>query len=172
MNCYNIVPSVNDLESPFYLGHGRDLLEHRLSNLQSYCRYMGDQPGQLAVQELRKMWKLHTKLLTEPKDTKKVTEATYLKMCQPVFMKDHFKGTLDPAYIFNHRVAGIINGSTVLLTTLDGKEKRCNIHYVKLVSALKVSASVVQQFQAGIQKNHGSAQTSHSCNLHSKAVKQ
>ena len=27
--CYNITPSVDDLKSPFYLVHGRDLLEGR-----------------------------------------------------------------------------------------------------------------------------------------------
>ena len=49
--CYNIAPSVDDLESPFYLVHGRDLLEGRLSNPQNYCRYMGDQPGKLTGQK-------------------------------------------------------------------------------------------------------------------------
>ena len=141
--CYNIAPSVDDLRSPFYLVHGTDPLEGRLSNLQNYCRYMGYQPGQLAVQELRKMWKLHVKLLretriTEPIDTRKVTKATDLKIGQLVFVKDHCKGTFNPSYIFDHRVAGIINDSTVLLTTLDGKEKRCNIHYIKLIAALEV----------------------------------
>ena len=53
--CFNIASSGNDLESPIYLVHGRDPLEGRLSNLQNYCRYMGDQPGWLAVQELRKI---------------------------------------------------------------------------------------------------------------------
>ena len=52
--CYNITPSVDDLESPFYLVFGCDPLEGRLSNLQNYCRYMDDQPGRLAVQELQK----------------------------------------------------------------------------------------------------------------------
>ena len=52
--CYNIAPSVDDAESPFYLVHGRDPLEGRLSNLHNCWRYVGDQPGQLAVQELRK----------------------------------------------------------------------------------------------------------------------
>ena len=43
--CYNITPSMDVLETMFYLVHGRDLLEGRLNNLQNYCRYMGDQPG-------------------------------------------------------------------------------------------------------------------------------
>ena len=38
MYCFNIAPSVDDLESPFYLVHGRDPLDGRLSNLQNYCR--------------------------------------------------------------------------------------------------------------------------------------
>ena len=52
------------------------------------------------VQELRKMWKLHAKLLTEtrirePVDTRKITNATDLKIGQLVFMNDHHKGTFD-----------------------------------------------------------------------------
>ena len=41
-NCYNVTPSVDDLQSPYYLVHGQDPLEGRLSNLQNYCRYMGN----------------------------------------------------------------------------------------------------------------------------------
>ena len=33
--CFNIAPSVNDLESPFYLVHGRNPLEVILSYLQT-----------------------------------------------------------------------------------------------------------------------------------------
>ena len=61
--CFNVAPLVNDLEPPFYLVHGRDPLEGRLSHLQNYCRYVREQPGRLAVQEIRKMWKTHVKLL-------------------------------------------------------------------------------------------------------------
>ena len=63
--CFNVAPSVNDLESAFYLVHGRDPLEGRLIHHQNYCRYVGEQPSRLAVQELRNMWKTHTKLLQE-----------------------------------------------------------------------------------------------------------
>ena len=78
---YNTAPSVDDLESPFYLVHGRDPLEGRLINLQNYCRYVGDQPGQLAVWELRKMWKLHAKVLEE---NRKVDPAENKKSPKPV----------------------------------------------------------------------------------------
>ena len=44
------------------------ILEGRLSNLQNYCRYIGDQPGRLVVQELQRTWKLHAKHLAEKQD--------------------------------------------------------------------------------------------------------
>ena len=72
--CYNIAPSVDDLESPYYLIHGQDPLKGRLSNLQIYCRYMGDQPRKLVVQELQKLWNLHAKLLSGNRIAKPATD--------------------------------------------------------------------------------------------------
>ena len=124
---YNIAPSIDDLKSPFCIVHGRDPLEGRLSNLQNYCRYIGDQPSQLAVQELWKMWKIHANLLeknsrVDPVENKKITKASGLKIVQLVSVKDHHKGTFDPMYIFDDRVSGVLNDSTVMLTKPDGKE--------------------------------------------------
>ena len=120
--------SVNDLESPFYLVHGRDSLEGRLSNLQNYCRNVGDQSGQLVVQELRKIWKLNAKLIKEnrtidPVGNKRITKAINLKKGQLVFVKDHQKGTFNQTYTYDRRVSEILNDSTVMLTTPDGKCK-------------------------------------------------
>ena len=76
---------MNDLESPFFLVHGRDPLEGRLSSLQNYFRYVCDQPRQIVVQKLRKLLKLLTKLLmengvTKPIDDRKVIKASDLKI--------------------------------------------------------------------------------------------
>ena len=67
---YNIAPSVNDLKSPFFLVFGRDPLEGRLSHLQNYCRYLGTEPVQLAVDKLKCMWKLHAELLCNSRQSK------------------------------------------------------------------------------------------------------
>ena len=94
------------------------------------CRYIGDQPRRLAVQELQRTWKLHAKLLvenrlTEPAINKKVTKALDLKIGHPVLIKNHWKGPFDQTYIYKHQVAGIPKESTVLLITRDGREKKC-----------------------------------------------
>ena len=71
---YNIAPTVDDLESPFFLVFSRDPLEGRLSHLQNYCRYLRTEPGQLAVDKLKCMWRLHAELLHDSRETKDPVE--------------------------------------------------------------------------------------------------
>ena len=152
---------------------------------------MGDQLRRLVVQELQKLWKLHAKLLAEnriakPATDRKVTKASDLKIGHLVLVKSHHKGPFDPTYIYDHQVAGILNESTVLLTIPDGKEKKCNIHHMKLVSFLdvyvgsqvEVPTGVFPQFWDSIQQNSSTASSAntsnpqHLYNLWSKTRKQ
>ena len=56
---YNISPTTDGLESPFYLMFGWDPIEGRLAHIQGYYRYVREQPGRQMVQELQKLWKIH-----------------------------------------------------------------------------------------------------------------
>ena len=74
------------------------------------------------MQELRKLWKLHAKLLAENRvtkliDNRKVTKASDLRIGQLVFVKDHCKGTFNPVSTFDHRISTIVNKSTMILST-------------------------------------------------------
>ena len=91
--------------------------------------------------------------------------------------------------MYNHQVVSIPNESTILLTTPDSKEKKCNIHHIRLVSSLdmttighssqaEIPAGTFQQFQDSIQQNpstsvsvHSSNHPNHSENLQSKTKK-
>ena len=103
------------------------------------------------------MWKLYAELLKEnqridPVENKKITKATDLKIDLLVFVKDHQKGTFDPTYPYDHGVSEILNDSTVMLTTPDGKERKCNIHYIKLMTPVDTSTNAFNQFQDSIKK--------------------
>ena len=90
---YNFAPSVNDLESPFSLIFARDPLKGRLNHLQKNWRYLGTEPGQLAVDKLKCMWKLHAELLHDsrqsqnPEEERKFDKASDLKIGQCVLIK-------------------------------------------------------------------------------------
>ena len=118
------------------------------------------------------MWKLYTKLLEEnrrvdPIKIKKIIKSSNIKVGQSVIVKDHHKGTFDPIHIFDHRVSGIINDSTVMLTTPDGKEKESNIHHIKPITPAAAFTNAFDQFQDSIEKNPCSA-APHQYNLTSK----
>ena len=90
--------------------------------------------------------------VTEPTTERKVTKASDLNIGQLVFAKDHLKGSFDPTYTFDHRVAAIMNKSTVVLTTPDRKEKRHNIHHIKPMSAAESTAGAFQWFEIASRK--------------------
>ena len=54
--CFNSTPTSDDLESPFFLIHGRDPLEGCAGLFSSGdTRYMGDEKGVILFAELRKL---------------------------------------------------------------------------------------------------------------------
>ena len=96
-----------------------------------------------------------------------IAKASDLKIGQLVFVKDHQKGTFDPTYIYGHRVWGILNDSTVMLTTPNGKEEKCNIHRIKPVTPIDGSTNAFDQFKDSIKKNPCDT-AQHHYNLRSK----
>ena len=155
---YNIAPTVNDLKSPFFLVFGRDPLEGRLSHLQNYYRYLRTEPGQLAVDKLKSMWKLHAELLhdsreiKDPVEERKFDKASDLKIGQLVLIKNHTAPTFQSTYLAGHRVLKILNDSTIIVSSPDRKEKKCNIHHVKPISPTTAFSSAFEEFQKSVTK--------------------
>ena len=151
---YNIATTVNDLESPFFLVFGRDPLEGRLSHLQN----RRTEPGQLAVDKLKSMWKLHAELLCDPRETtdpveeRKFDKASDLKIGQLILIKNHTASTFQPKYLADHRVVKIVDDSAVIMSSPDGKEKKCNIHHVKPIHPTTAFTSTFEEFQKSITK--------------------
>ena len=98
--CFNIAPLVDDLESPFYLVACKDALEGRLSNLQNYCRYVGDQNRPASSAELRDMWKLHASYeenrIAEPAQNKKLLRHPISKWAN--LLLEHWPFLFDRTY--------------------------------------------------------------------------
>ena len=104
------------------------------------------------------MWKLHAELLHNSRQTKdpeeegKFDKASNLKIGQFVLIKNHTASTFQPKYLADHRVIKIVNDCTVILTSPDSKEKKCNIHHVKDKNPTTTFTSAFEEFQKGITK--------------------
>ena len=104
------------------------------------------------------MWKLHAELLhdsrqsKDPEEERKSHKASDLKIRQLVLIKNHTASTFQPKYLADHRVINIVNDSTVIVSSLDGKEKKYNIHHVKAISPTTTFTSAFEEFQKSITK--------------------
>ena len=64
--CFNWTLTSDDLESPFFLIHGRDLLEGcTVLSGSGDIRYMGDDKGLILFTKVCKLWLTHAKSLQE-----------------------------------------------------------------------------------------------------------
>ena len=69
--CFNTTPTADDLESSFFLIHGRDLLESHTGLLEKKdIRYLGDDKGLILFAEIDKLWLAHAKALPENRQLK------------------------------------------------------------------------------------------------------
>ena len=69
--CFNTTPTADDLESPFFLIHGRDPLEGCTGLLgKSDIRYLGDDKELILFAEICKLWLAHAKALQENRQLK------------------------------------------------------------------------------------------------------
>ena len=67
-----LTPTGDDLESPSFLIHGKDLLEGHTSLLgKNDIRYLGDDKGLILFREIHKLWLAHTKVLQEHRQLKR-----------------------------------------------------------------------------------------------------
>ena len=100
--CFNSTPTADDLESPFFLIHGRDPLEGCAGLLGSgNIRYMGDDKGLILFAKLHKLWLSHAKSLqenrllkTEALEYNKHFNLHEFKVGQLVAVKNHLRNTL------------------------------------------------------------------------------
>ena len=118
----------DDLESPFFLIHGRDPLEgHAGLFCSGDARYMGDEKALILFAELRKLWSTHAKnlkenrlLKTDTLECNKIFKSHHFKVGQLIAVKNHLKSMFDPKLISYYRILDIINECTLLIQSPDG----------------------------------------------------
>ena len=129
--CFNTTPTADDLESPFFLIHGRDPLESHTRLLgKSDIRYLGDDKGLILFTEICKLWLTHAKALQENRQLKmdkvkknKHFKAHDFKISQLIAVKNHLRNTFESKFIADYRVLDIVNDCTLVVESQDGKTR-------------------------------------------------
>ena len=129
--CFYLTPTSDDLESPFFLIHGRDPLEGHAGPFGlGDTRYMGDDKGLILFTELHKLWLTHAKSLPENRLSKTNTlecnkhfQSDHFKVGQLVADKNHLKSMFDTKFVSEYRILNIINECTLLIQSPDEKNQ-------------------------------------------------
>ena len=166
--------TLDDLESPFFLIHGRDPLEGCTRIFSSgETRYMGNEKGLILFAKLRKLWLIHAKSLQENRLVKTDTlehnknfKSQHFKVGQLVAVKNHLKGTFDTKFISDYRILNIINECTLLIQSPGGKTRKININDAKPVSAITAADNVLQDFKQSMSRR----ECTHPYNLSSSSM--
>ena len=91
---------------------------------------------------------------------------------QLVLIKNHTASTFQLKYLADHRIIKIVNDSTVIVASPDGREKKCNIHHVKAISPTTALTSAFEEFQKSIskegQKHNATKQTQYNLRSQNK----
>ena len=69
---------------------------------------------------------LQSRQTKDPVEERKFGEASDLKIGQLVLIKNHTTSTFQHKYLADHRVIKTVNNSTVIVSSPDSKEKKCN----------------------------------------------
>ena len=83
---------------------------------------------------------------SEPETGKKYNSTRDLKEGQLVLMKNHNVRAFHPKYLAHYRIVKVMNKNTVIVTTPDGRERKCNIHHIKLISPAETFTSTFEEF--------------------------
>ncbi len=180
--CYifNISPSCQGAEPPFYLVHGRDPIEGKMSHFTNFSRFLGDPTtGELVIKEMRKVWTLHMEKLREIRGVELNQEALdkegahRFKINQPVLLKNHTAISFDPKYKADYRVLDIPNKCTVVLSAPDGSTRRANVKHVKPATPLDTMHQAYLEFEQGLKQAvlDKEATKTHNYNLRSRPGK-
>ena len=155
--CYyiNSTPTSDDLESPFFLIHGRDPLEGHTGLFGSGdIRYMGNDKGLILFAEFCKLLLTHARSLQENRLLKtdalehnKHCKLHKFKVGQLVAVKYLLKNTFDTKFISDYRIVKIINECTLLIESPDGKTRKININDAKPTSAITAADNALKNFK-------------------------
>ena len=125
---FNTTPTPDDLDSPFFLIHGRDLLECHTGLLgKDHIRYLGNGKGLILFAEICKLWLAHAKALQESRQLKtdkvEKNKPHNFKFGQLISIKNHLRNTFEFKFIPDYKVLDIVNEHTLVFESPDGKTR-------------------------------------------------
>ena len=137
MYAFNISPSSDNCNSPYYIVYGREPIDAELHELKELHRYTGTNCGLKRLQQLSKIWKTHTDELRRirihraRKRDKYAKSLPKYKVGTQVLVRNFTRKPLERKFIGGYQVIKVLSDNAYELRKPNGKTFKVNTHHIR-----------------------------------------
>ena len=134
---FNISPSSDNCNSPYYLVYGREPIDAELQELEELHRYTGTNCGLKHLQQLSKIWKTHADELRRirinraRKRDKYAKSLPKYKVGTQVLVRNFTRRPLERKFISGYQVVRVLSDNAYKLRKPNGKTFKVNTHHIR-----------------------------------------
>ena len=134
---FNISPSSDNCNSPYYLVYGREPIDAELQELEELHRYTGTNCGLKRLQQLSEIWKTHADELRQirihraRKRDKYAKSLPKHKVGTQVLVRNFTRKPLEKKFISGYKVIRVLSDNAYKLRKPNGKTFKVNTHHIR-----------------------------------------
>ena len=137
MYAFNISPSSDNCNSPYYLVYGREPIDAELQELEELHRYTGTNCGLKHLQQLSKIWKTHADELRRTRIHRARKRDKYAKLLPKykvgtqVLVRNFTRKPLERKFISGYQVVRVLSDNAYKLRKPNRKTFKVNTHHIR-----------------------------------------
>ena len=134
---FNISPSSDNCNSPYYLVYGREPIDAELQELKELHKYAGTNCGLKRLQQLSKIWKTHADELRPIRIHRARKRDKYAKLLPKyqvgtqVLVRNFTRKPLERKFVSGYQVIRVLSDNAYKLRKPNGKTFKVNTHHIR-----------------------------------------
>ena len=136
---FNISPSSDNCNSPYYIVYGREPVDAELQELEELHKYTGTNCGLKRLQQLSEIWKNHADELRRiqihraRKRDKYAKSLPRHKVGTQVLVRNFTRKPLERKFVSGYHIVRILSDNAYKLRKPNGKTFKVNVHHIRPV---------------------------------------
>ena len=134
---FNISPSSDNSNSPYFLVFGKEPLEVELKELEELHSYTGSNCGLKWLQQLKEIWKVHAdnlrtiRLHKARKCNKYARELPKYSVGTKVLVRNFTRKPLERKFLGGYKIVKVLSSNFYELSKPNGRTFRVNVHHIR-----------------------------------------
>ena len=134
---FNILPSSDNFNSPYFLVFGKEPLDAKLKELEELHSYTGSNCGLKWLQQLKEIWKVHAdnlrtiRLHKARKCDKYARELPKYLVGTKVLVRNFTRKPLERKFLGGYKIVKVLSSNSYELSKPNGRTFKVNVHHIR-----------------------------------------